>query len=241
MSKLIKYSDDLLGWKRKAGPLKVWGVVEGRKKTSDGKTLRFSIQEVPEDRFDDVLDLMCKVFIKDEPICDSLNAIEDPVTIEDFCKLWSFPLQKGIVVGAFLIDGDEPKPILAGVNMTVVFRSETATKMLRLMGSLEKEKDVRRFFNVDKILSAFGLCVDPEFRGQGLGYELLRARDEMAVAYNLQATSTVFTSTFAAKNAARAGFEVLVERDFADVRNEDGTRVFPGMVHKSVKLMGKKF
>ncbi|XP_043273494.1 uncharacterized protein [Venturia canescens] len=239
MSKLIKYSDDLLGWKRKAGPLKVWGVVEGRKKTSDGKTLRFSIQEVPEDRFDDVLDLMCKVFIKDEPICDSLNAIEDPVTIEDFCKLWSFPLQKGIVVGAFLIDGDEPKPILAGVNMT--FRSETATKMLRLMGSLEKEKDVRRFFNVDKILSAFGLCVDPEFRGQGLGYELLRARDEMAVAYNLQATSTVFTSTFAAKNAARAGFEVLVERDFADVRNEDGTRVFPGMVHKSVKLMGKKF
>lgn len=73
MSKLIKYTDDLLAWKRPAGPIKVWRVVEGRKKNADGKTLRFSIQEIPEGRFDDVLDLMCTEFIRDEPICEYLN------------------------------------------------------------------------------------------------------------------------------------------------------------------------
>lgn len=47
----------------------MWQVVEGKKKTADGKTQQFVIQEIPEDRYDDVVNLMCDVFVQDEPTC----------------------------------------------------------------------------------------------------------------------------------------------------------------------------
>ncbi|XP_043278872.1 uncharacterized protein [Venturia canescens] len=255
MTKFTKYKPEMLGWHKEPGPLKVWRVVDGRKKTEDGKIARFSIQEIPVDRFDDALDLMCTIFLRDEPICSSSNIVNDAASMDDFCKLWSFSLQQGVAVGAFLVDGNNPKPVLAGVNMTLVdcdateealqtgieFRSEVTQKILKLLHDLETEKNPREVYNVDKFMTAFGLCVDSRFRGQGLGVELLNARNEICAAYDIPATTTVFTAPAAQKAAAQAGFELLLERHFVDVKNEDGTEMFPGITSKVVKLMGKKF
>lgn len=50
------------------GPPKVWKIVEIKKKDAD-VPIRFTIQEVPEDRYDDVIEHMCKYFLADEPMC----------------------------------------------------------------------------------------------------------------------------------------------------------------------------
>lgn len=69
MSQTIKNNTNALGWQRKPGSLRVWNVVEGKEKTADGETLRFSIQEIPEDRYEDAVDLMCDIYLQDEPTC----------------------------------------------------------------------------------------------------------------------------------------------------------------------------
>lgn len=63
----------------------------------------------------------------------------------------------------------------------------------------------------------------------------------MCAAYDIPATTTICTATAAQHAAAKAGFEVILERNFSDVKNEDGAEKFPGIISKAVKLMGKKF
>lgn len=69
----------------------------------------------------------------------------------------------------------------------------------------------------------------------------LICRNEMSVAYNIQGTSTIFTSSISQKTGAKAGFETLIKGMFADVRNKDGLEMFPGVPEKFFMLMGKQF
>lgn len=48
-------------------PPKVWDVIE--KKTKDGRPLKFTIQEIPKDRYEDAIRHMCAYFLVDEPTC----------------------------------------------------------------------------------------------------------------------------------------------------------------------------
>lgn len=48
-------------------PPKVWQLIE--KVTKDGKKLKFTIQEIPEDRSEDAIQHMCTYFLADEPTC----------------------------------------------------------------------------------------------------------------------------------------------------------------------------
>lgn len=65
------------------GPPKVWDVVELKIKTSE-TPIKFSIQEIPEDRYPELIELMCSDFIADEPLCKSLS--------KSFFRLVPFPL-----------------------------------------------------------------------------------------------------------------------------------------------------
>jgi len=52
-------------------PPKIWQVIE--KKNKDGKLMKFTIQEIPEDRYEDAIQHMCTYFLVDEPTCQCLS------------------------------------------------------------------------------------------------------------------------------------------------------------------------
>ena len=52
-------------------PPKIWKVIE--KVRQDGKPMKFTIQEIPEDRYEDALEHMYTYFLADEPICQCLS------------------------------------------------------------------------------------------------------------------------------------------------------------------------
>ena len=64
-------------WKKKTGS-PGWRVMEGQEKTGDGKTVKFSIHQIPEDRHNDVLDHMSKFFNRDDAICIHLSKFTWP-------------------------------------------------------------------------------------------------------------------------------------------------------------------
>lgn len=67
----------LPNWRRPPGPINVWRIVEGKERLPDGTTTpcRFSIQDIPEDRHQEVIQHMCKFFVVDEVTCKSLSEI----------------------------------------------------------------------------------------------------------------------------------------------------------------------
>lgn len=52
-------------------PLKVWKLIE--KIHKNGKLMKFTIQEIPMDRYEEAIQHMCTYFLTDEPICRCMS------------------------------------------------------------------------------------------------------------------------------------------------------------------------
>lgn len=233
-----------------AGPPKVWKTIEIKKKDTD-VPIKFSIQEIPEDRFEDVIDHMCKYFLADEPMSNSLNGINEPEYVETFRIFWNKFLKQGLSVAAFTENVNGGKPIIAGCNILGLsfkgekldynmIKSENGKKVMKIIDELSKKANVYEKYGVDKYMTAFGLSVSPSYRGAALGGHLLDARVDIGREYNIPVTSTMFTSPISQKLAARCGFETLLEKDYVDMVDEKGNQVLPDIKVKSLKVMSKK-
>lgn len=78
------------------------------------------------------------------------------------------------------------------------------------MAALEhciKQFNVFEVYNTDQYLSAYGLCVNPEYRGRGIATEMLKARVPIMRALGLPVTSTAFTSIGSQIAAKHAGYQ----------------------------------
>jgi GNAT superfamily N-acetyltransferase len=95
-------------------------------------------------------------------------------------------------------------------------------------------------FGVTEYLSAFGLVVHPDYRGQGLGEEILKARTSLGKALGLKVTMTVFSTVEGQKCAEKAGMQVLAEIPYSIYKTEDGEEVYPISNPKALKLMAMR-
>lgn len=58
-------------WSRPSGPPHIWRIAEIVNKNGEKK--RFSFQEIPQDRYTEVLNHMCTIFLEDEAMCSSIS------------------------------------------------------------------------------------------------------------------------------------------------------------------------
>ncbi|KOC62775.1 hypothetical protein WH47_03759 [Habropoda laboriosa] len=235
---------------KRSGPPKVWKVVELKKKNEE-KPIKFTIQEIPEDRYEEVVEHMCTYFIADEPMCKCINGQNDPEYVDGFRQLWRECLKDGLAVAAFTDHPNGGKPILAGVNvLTLTFegketdpntvKSKQGRILMEVLTNLCKKANVFDKYGVNKYMNAYGLSVHPSYRGAALGAYLLNTRVDIGREYNIAVTSTGFTSPISQKLAERCGFETLVEENYEDMVHEDGSPYFPGIESKSLKIMARR-
>nr|CAD7198633.1 unnamed protein product [Timema douglasi] len=235
----------------------VWRRCEGRRQTPEGKTLRFRIQDVPEDRHEDLLDFMIKYFTPDEPTMKKLKLYEDAGILEFLRGLYGEFLTQNLSLVAFLEEDEgelnkNVRPRIVGANLLAVAYknekfelpknlSETVKKATRFwLDYIPKKFDSFEHYGVDHYLSGYGLCVLREFRGQGLGLEILKARFDLAKAVGLEVTVTSFTNISSQILAARVGFEEHAEIVYEEYKDDDGVVLFTDMETRSLKIMGKR-
>lgn len=215
---------------------------------SDGKIPSFWIQDITEDLTEKVIDHMSTIFLKDEPICASSKLWDDPVSLNEIQQFWREMIVKRAALVA-LTDGPDG-PVLAGCNVTGVsfkadkgkeykYKGKALNTILAALDFAGEIVDPFEHYGVNEYMTALGLSVDPAYRGQGLGIELLRARFTMGRALNLHLTVTVFTAIASQILAHRIGMELLAEVQYADYK-VDGKMVFPDVKTKSMKTMAKR-
>ncbi|XP_014227016.1 uncharacterized protein LOC106652526 [Trichogramma pretiosum] len=254
----VKKRQTIKSWNRPDGPLNIWRIIEGEEHQNDGtkKKIKFSIQDIPEEHYQDVIKHMCDYFVADEVTCQCSKIKDDEEALNDFRILWDYLLKIGISVAAYKLDSNNQIQELAGVNILFPvtdeieeaienfmknFKSQGSRKIFEFMHDLnEKAPDVRDIYKVDTYISALGLSVHPNFRGQKLGVRLLESRTDIGRKYGLTATSTAFTAPASQIQAERAGFETVFEQDYASVLDDEGSLIFPNIKSKSVKIMIKK-
>ncbi|XP_046828190.1 uncharacterized protein LOC124428301 [Vespa crabro] len=239
---------------RPPGPIKIWKTIDVFK-TIDGesKPVKIVLQEIPEDRYEDILDYMVTYFVIDEPCCVSLNLKEDPVAVQELRNIWTIILNQGLSVGAFLVDPKGGKPEIVGTNIigyeikddnrkldNYKIQECLAKDLIDPVMKLCKDAKIYEHYNTDRYMFAFGLSVHPSYRGHKLGAQILSVREQIGREYNIGVTATIFSSTISQKSAARCGFEVLLAKDYDQILNEEGKEIFPGIKFKTFKVMGRR-
>ena len=99
-----------------------------------------------------------------------------------------------------------------------------------------KDVDICELFGVDKYMSAFGLLVHPDFRGQGLSEQLIKARFPLGRALGLKATMTFFSPAAAQRASEKAGMRMYKEALYDDYI-VDGKAIFSNPGTRSLKVM----
>ncbi|XP_069669114.1 arylalkylamine N-acetyltransferase-like 2 [Periplaneta americana] len=245
--------DDVSTWQRPVSvPVPtVWRRYEGLLEMPDGKKPKFIIQDLTEDIFEDVLEIMSVNFCKDEVMFGCLKITEDPVSLTELQDLWRKLSKQNAGLVALLDDGSD-RPRVAGANMTFVCRKQDKFSPDDFKGKAMKAMardgmvyicgyvNIFQHYGVKEYLSAFGLIVHPDFRGQGLGTEILKARKDLCKALGLKVTMTFFTTVEGQKSAKKAGMDVLAEIPYEIFKTEDGEEVYPIINPKTAKVMAMR-
>ncbi|XP_058801455.1 uncharacterized protein LOC131670105 isoform X2 [Phymastichus coffea] len=246
-----------LDWLRPPGPLNIWKVIDGYEMLYDGtcSPIKISLQEIPPDRHDEVIEHMCTYFMNEDPACKSLKTKDDPQRKSDMIALWRHCLNQGLVVGAFTIDYFGRLSRLAAVNMLLVltdyselnlvdivqkFSSPLAIRLFKMYYEISLKADVCKIYGVDKFIYSVGLSVAPPYRGQKLSQRLLEVRTDIGRYYGIKATASTFTTSVSQALAEQAGFKVAHIQYYANLVHKDGSPVYPNIETPDMRLMIKK-
>ncbi|CAB3254494.1 unnamed protein product [Arctia plantaginis] len=213
--------------------------------TTNRGTLR--IQDVTEDMQQQAMDLLTTYFTRDEPPCKYIEIHKHPTALSELQKLWRNALKDNISI-ACVVDDDSQPPNIIGLNVLNVVSKEDKEEPFQtedsiwaqLFGAVDlvaRSVDIFSEYGVDKYLTAYGLVVDPQWRGCNVGKELLLARIPLCKALDIKVTATVFTAAASQTVAKKAGFEDLYEITYEELAAKGF--VFPNIEKdtKTSKLM----
>ncbi|XP_060809045.1 uncharacterized protein LOC106131004 [Amyelois transitella] len=206
-------------------------------------TSQLRVQDLTEEFEEPAVHLLKTYFTRDEPPCKCIGINNHPRALAELEKLWRTTIKDRVSL-VCLTDDDQ----LVGVNVLTVASKDDKEEPFQtddevwaqLFGAVDlvtKSVDVFSKYGVDKYLTAYGLVVDPKWRGCKIGKEILEARIPLCKALGIKVTATVFTAAASQAVAKKAGFEDLFEISYEDLAKKGF--VFPGVEKetKSSKLM----
>ncbi|GAB0087128.1 hypothetical protein DMENIID0001_014050 [Sergentomyia squamirostris] len=212
-----------------------------------GEDLKFWVQDLPEDRFAEAIDIMVEHFLRDEPMSKSRKTLEDPRSVESFRKAWKVILATKVTLVCFREGSDE----IIGINCLNVTQKgvEDFTEnyggscgdIIKTLGFVSESGDLFNRYQVDKYISGYGLLVLRKNRGLKIGVEILKARIPLGQTLGITVTATVFTNRSSQAAATLAGFDDTFEISYAELSKKGPHMHFPVDITPTVKLMSMRF
>uniref|UniRef100_A0A1L8DAF7 N-acetyltransferase domain-containing protein n=1 Tax=Nyssomyia neivai TaxID=330878 RepID=A0A1L8DAF7_9DIPT len=210
-----------------------------------GDTIDYRIEDLTEDRYEEVVDLMINRFVPDEPMCCSLGIPKDEVSLEEMRGMWKEAVTQKLTLVCYKENSSE----ICGLNVLEMnFKSSNAENQPELNGKgakevfivfdlLKEKANVYNSYNVDEYLHGLGLLTLPKYRGCGIATELLKARFPLMKALGLTVTGTVFSGPGSQGAARKAGFREDVVLTYESLARDEPLIEFPNIKWPVVKFM----
>nr|XP_022919254.1 uncharacterized protein LOC111428072 [Onthophagus taurus] len=215
----------------------------------------YVIQDIPDEYKEIVANYMVYGFTKEEPLFKFSYASTFPNFLNEAGKFWKKAVYENLSL-VCLTTNENGEIQIAGANCMYIAREDeeksykndneetsSTLKVLKTHVYMGKKADAFARLNIKEYMKGMGLYVLPEFRGEGIGIELLKAREPLCTHLDLKASCTVFTSNFSQNSAVKAGFKDLYVISYEDLAQVNEELVFPGIeTHtKSIKFMYKLY
>uniref|UniRef100_A0A1B0GJK5 Uncharacterized protein n=1 Tax=Lutzomyia longipalpis TaxID=7200 RepID=A0A1B0GJK5_LUTLO len=212
-----------------------------------GKIVKYRVQDLPEDRFDEVLYLMSTVFRRDETMCRNIINDSDLMGRSD-ASVWCGVLKQKISVVCFKENSNE----ICGLNILEILEKDVKENgmeiqipkiqaVMKALDFMKAKADPYNRYGVDKFLHAMGLLVVPKYRGLGISTEILKARVPLGKALGIKLTGTVFTGIASQNTAAKAGFVEDFSVLYEDLAKKEPFVEFPNISAPYCKFMSLRF
>ncbi|XP_017783195.1 PREDICTED: uncharacterized protein LOC108567317 [Nicrophorus vespilloides] len=221
---------------------KIYKEFEGKLR-DDGRR-KFWIQDLTEEYFDEVIKGCIEGFSVEEPLCKCTKSDEDEDEGDsEWNKLWMSALKEKLSL-ICLTKNEEGQTKIAGFNCLVTFhkdeifepKSENSRNMFGMFQNVSDQRNAFEEFKLDMYLSAMGLYVYPEFRGERIGQFLLDARKDIGKLLGFKASLTFFTSTVSQKLAYRVGFKDYVTVPYVELLETHKDFLLPSILDHSKEL-----
>ncbi|XP_052866387.1 uncharacterized protein LOC128272593 [Anopheles cruzii] len=211
----------------------------------DGGLVKYRVEDLTEDRYEDAVQLYTDHFVDDEPLCAYARLRHDPRSYEEIVGFWKHCFQERLTIVCYKEGSKE----LVGANLLSVavadkkkdfrnvIQSEGTLKLVEINEYMTSTVNLYEKYGVDKYLTAYGLSINSRYRGRGIATELLRARVPICRAYGLRLTSTNFTAIGSQIPAAKVGFQTDLEMQCNEFVKINPAYTLDGIKSKSFKQM----
>lgn len=210
--------------------------------------VNYFVKFLPENRIEDAIDLMILHYMPDELLSVAVDLPSKPKAVQAYAEvLRKTAKNEKLTLACFREGSDE----LVAVNFLTVqhkinlkggfVHEEKAWQIYYgLVVSETIKADAFGKYGVDSYLSAYGMCVDRRYRNRGIATEMLRARCPLLKLIGLEVTATIFTVYGTQKAAAKAEWEDVYIRSYADINKEYPELDFSKNSEENFKIMAKK-
>ncbi|KAF5288888.1 hypothetical protein FQA39_LY03767 [Lamprigera yunnana] len=205
----------------------------------------FRFAELKEDHFDEVVHIFKEHYIPNDVILKNLNMIEDKESMESFCSRLLLTLKNGSSIIAVSRSSQENIAavlVLRTIDKFDYGRVTSRTKLVagrcmkkftKLKEHIYRQIDYYLKYNCERILRFYYLCVTPEYKHIGLGYQMMLTALSVARANGAGVVVGLFP-TFKLQNLAEnLGMKKQYEVKFSEWE-EDG---YPGFYARYVRKL----
>ncbi|XP_050087350.1 uncharacterized protein LOC126572241 [Anopheles aquasalis] len=211
----------------------------------DGALATYRVEDVTEDRFEDVMQLYTEHFLDDEPLCAQSGIRQDAEAYEETRTFWMHAFSGKLTIVCYkegskeLVGGNILAMSVAGdkVDYMKLVKNKKLQKLIGINEYMSEVVDLYERYGVDKYLTAYGLTVSKRFRGLGIATEMLKARVPICRAFGVKLSSTNFTAIGSQIPAAKVGFKTDLEMPCNEFVKVNPTYTLDGIKSKSLKLM----
>lgn len=206
--------------------------------------VNYYVQDLPEDRVEETIDLMVKHFLPDETLCSSIGVPNSPEDVDGMRILWRELAKEKFSIVCFREGHDD----IVSANFIAIHSKDDPKDDIPLVGKAIKtvfevmdietpKANVYEMFGVQSYMYALGLCVSPAYRRRGIATEMLKARVPFLKSLGLKVTSTAFTGIGSQKAAAHAGYKEIHVRSYEEIGKDFPAFDFSKNATKDFKIM----
>ncbi|XP_053692411.1 uncharacterized protein LOC128740865 [Sabethes cyaneus] len=228
-------------WTRSSQPAVpvVWHTFQARDgDESDGRLVTYRVQDLTEDRHEDLIEHFLDNFLVDEPMSAASGSAEKQQS--GAVSLWKPILEENMTLVCYKEGSDE----IIGANILAIRDSENylitteeRDVALNIVDYASKQFDYTEHYGVVDRMVAYGLSVGKRYRGRGIATEILKARVPLCKAFGIKLAAHSFSAIGSQKAATKAGYRTDYEITYDDLAKMGPEYAMPGITSKNFKLM----